>query len=129
MRYLFPPTLNTVRSPTNDAAANDAFRSLGLRQSEDSIASPQRHITAEERGSCSMNSRILFSVTILNYPDSHNGNLVSRETISFVHSCGDVVPLSLAAGNRCFCDNSFRTAATIGIERSHRRNTELLADC
>src|ERR1035441_2640292 len=81
MRYLFPPTLNTVRSPTNDAAANDAFRSPGLRQFEDSIASGQRHITSEEYGSRSMNSRILFSVTILNNPDSHNGNLMSSKAL------------------------------------------------
>src|SRR5437660_8773882 len=65
MRYLFPPRLNTVRSPTNEAEANIAFRSPGLLQVADSIASTQRHNASAERGSRSMNSRIRFSVTIL----------------------------------------------------------------
>src|ERR1019366_1633846 len=69
-----------MRSPTNDAAANDAFRSPGLRQFEDSIGSVRRHIASAERGSPSTNARIRFSVTILRYPHSHNGNLMSRET-------------------------------------------------
>src|SRR5450759_31484 len=63
-----------VRSPTNDATANVAFRPAGLRQLEDSIVSTQRHITPEDRGSRSMNSRIFFSVTIRTNPASHNGN-------------------------------------------------------
>src|ERR1035437_6016943 len=74
--------LNTVRSPTNDATANVAFRSAGLRQLEDSIVSAQRHNTPEDRGSRSMNSRIFFSVTIRTNPASHNGN---QESTGEVH--------------------------------------------
>src|ERR1700678_1545324 len=67
MRYLFPPTLNTVRSPMKDADANVAFKSPGLRQSADSTASTQCHMASAERGSRSMNSRIRFPVTTLNF--------------------------------------------------------------
>src|ERR1039458_963823 len=65
MRYLFPPTLKTVRSPTKDAGANIAFRSLGLRHPADSIASAQRHKASAAFGSRSMKSRIRLSDTIL----------------------------------------------------------------
>src|SRR5438552_19050013 len=74
MRYLFPPTLNTVRSLTKDADPNVPFRSPGLRQAADSTASTQCHIVSAERGSRSINSRIRFSVTILNSLSSHKGN-------------------------------------------------------
>jgi hypothetical protein len=51
-----------------------AFRSPGLPQAADSTVSAQRQIASAERGSCSMNSRIRFSVTILKPLGSHIGN-------------------------------------------------------
>src|SRR5215831_15418011 len=65
MRYLLPPTLKIVRSPTKEAEANVAFRSPGLDQSADSMAPAQCQIASVDCGSRSMNSRIRLSVTIL----------------------------------------------------------------
>jgi hypothetical protein len=52
-----------------------------------------------------------------------------RKTLVFVQLGGDRFPLSLATGNRQFCDNSFRTAVSVGIECRHSRDTKFLSDC
>src|SRR5215471_21328754 len=63
MRYLLPPTLKIVRSPTKEAEANVAFRSPGLDQSADSMAPAQCQIASVDCGSRSMNSRIRLKYT------------------------------------------------------------------
>src|ERR1039458_6612093 len=87
MRYLFPPTLKTVRSPTKDAGANIAFRSPGMRQVVDSIASTQRHIASAAWGSRSMKSRIRLSDTILTSLGSHIGNCIVKRGKALCAPC------------------------------------------
>jgi hypothetical protein len=51
-----------------------------------------------------------------------------KQTMAFVHLCGDVFLLSLGARNRGFWHHGFRTAVSVGIKGSHRRDAKFFAD-